>query len=569
MMSTIAGLLSADWANALGWTLFHSIWQSLVILLIVMAFMRFIPTKFSGVRYVLTSGGLFFFIGTVLSTFIYLADGPASSTVNAEPNAQIEDTIVRMPMPSTAVEKTLSAISSVINGNMSLILGCWIAGFLFSVARLTNGVYLTCKLRANALLLEEEWSDYVQRAARNLGITRLVGLAESASVSSPIVIGYLKPMIIVPMGMLTGLTTEQLETIFIHELAHIKRHDFLINCIQSLVETIFFFNPFILILSNWIRREREYCCDDLVVAQHGGAKAYAHALTRLAEVRLLTPAFGLPLANGKNHLLNRIRRIMEKSVKNYSAKGRMVIPAVLLVGGLLCVSWLGINPDHRYQSDPAMADQDTINISAFPPIPNIPVIPAVPDIDIQGIPDTIPPPAFPFHSEEQWEEFSRSFGESFRKSMEGLHALRESELFENLKALEERFESKEWPQPFFQDSAAFKNLEQQLERLKGFELEGLEQQLERIQEFELKNLEQQLERLQGPLRDMEKNLRLQETKLRKFEEILREELIQDGYLSRDEAIETMEWNDDSFKVNGKEIKESDKAKYEQLRDKLK
>ncbi|MEX1241700.1 MAG: M56 family metallopeptidase, partial [Cyclobacteriaceae bacterium] len=510
MMKAIAELLSSDWANALGWTLLHSIWQSLAILLIVIAVLRFIPTKFAGIRYAATSGGLFLFTVTVLWTFIYLIDSPAASPIAlGESTSQSEQTAAETAMPSTASENTISVISVFIDANMPLIVGCWIAGFLFSVIRLTSGIYFTCRLRSTAIPLENKWGDYIKQAGRDLGVNRLVRLAESASISTPMVIGDLKPLIIIPMGMLTGLTTEQLETIFVHELAHIKRHDYLINFIQNLVETIFFFNPFIRTLSGWIRREREYCCDDVVVERHGGAKAYAHALMRLAEVRLLTPAFALPLADGKNHLLNRIRRIMEKSVKNYSTEGRMVIPAVLLVVGLLCVSWLGINPDNGYKGNPFLADQDTVkrntersarysgkrintpaipDISAFPPVPDVLATPPIPDIDIQGIPDTIPPPGFPFHREfelkslqQQLEQFQEFELKDLEQQLQRLQEFELKGLEQELEQLQE-FESKD--------------LEQQLQRLQEFELKGLEQELEQLQEFESKDLEQQLQRLQ-------------------------------------------------------------------------
>ena len=621
-MKTIAELFSADWANALGWSLFHSVWQGLVILLIVVAFLRAIPTKFSRVRYATTSAGMFLLIVSFLSTYNYLAHDVASTAGFRASTYQIEESIAEMARPATAPDNVLMIAESFINENMQLILACWIAGFMFSVLRLTNSLYCTYRLSSTAHPLENQWSNYIRDMGSRLGISRVVRLAESASISTPVVIGYLKPIIVIPLGMLTGLTTEQVETIFIHELAHVKRHDYLINLIQSVVETIFFFNPFVLVLSSLIQREREYCCDDLVVKQHGGAKAYAYALTTLAEVRLIRPAFALPLADNKNHLLNRITRIMEKSAKNYSAKGRMVFPAVLLIAGLLCVSWLGISPDHGSKNGPQANFQDTVkgkksekaakftrkeiitidengqpheevvvefegdeelrplmgipDVPVGPPLPNIGVMPAIPGVpvippvpDIEGIPDTIPLPSFPFRNAEEWEEFSKSMDEQMGKVLEKISALRDGEEFRAMQEFKEKFESGDWQERFFGDSTSFGNVEQQLRRLQELEFKGLQERLERFQEFDLKNLEQQLQQLQEPLRNMENNFLDREANVRKFEEELRHELIKDGYLSQQDAIESIEWDDSSLKVNGKEIKEGDRAKYQELYERLK
>lgn len=601
MMNNVTDLLLTDWAHALGWTLLHSLWQSLIAVLLVIACLRFIPAMFSGLRYAVACGGLFLFVAASLLTFVHLSDNSATTTTANDREYFPAATVVDSVTVTAPAGNVLSMVSSFIETNIPMILTVWIAGLLFSAIRLTGSVYATCRLRASAPRLDNAWSEYISRVCRDFGIQRLILLAESATISTPMVIGYFKPMIVVPVGMLTGLTSEQIETILVHELAHIKRHDYLINFVQSVIEVLFFFNPFVRILSRLIREERENCCDDFVVSRHGAVRAYAYALARLAEASLMAPALALPLAGRKNQLLTRIRRIMERSAKNYSPSGRLVLPAVLLIAGLMCISWLGITSGNNHKGFSFRQEQDTVkqknqkgsrhsrksvitldangqpreevievfegdvellmaipavpDIADLPSIPDAPdvlVIPPVPDVDIQAIPDTIPPPAFPFHNEKEWEEFSRSFGDRIQNTLEGLYALRESELSEKFKALEEKLASEEWAQALLHDSAAFKNLEQQLERLRAFELRGLEQQLERLQE---------------PLRDMEEKLHLRETQLRQFEETLRDELIEDGYLSENESIETMEWNNEAFRVNGKEIKESHRKKYRGLHDK--
>jgi beta-lactamase regulating signal transducer with metallopeptidase domain len=184
--------------------------------------------------------------------------------------------------------------------------------------RLFGGWLKVQRLRASAIPVEEQWNERLRILARKLKVNQLVLLAESAMTEAPVVIGYFKPMILIPLGMLGGLSTEQLESIITHELIHIRRRDYLVNLLQSVLEILFFFNPFVWVISGIIRREREHCCDDAVIALHGNPLAYAHALTALEEAKLSRAGIALSLAEDKNQLLNRIKRIMEKSVRTYS-----------------------------------------------------------------------------------------------------------------------------------------------------------------------------------------------------------------------------------------------------------
>jgi beta-lactamase regulating signal transducer with metallopeptidase domain len=147
------------------------------------------------------------------------------------------------------VGKFIAYGMAAVQRNIPLIITVWIAGLILFTARLLSGLAYTIRLTSSSLAVENEWSEYIHRTAAALGINRVIALAQSHAINSPMVIGYFKPVILIPLGMLSGLTTEQLETIFLHELAHIKRHDYLINLIQSVVETIFFFNPAIWVLS--------------------------------------------------------------------------------------------------------------------------------------------------------------------------------------------------------------------------------------------------------------------------------------------------------------------------------
>ena len=186
---------------------------------------------------------------------------------------------------------------------------------MFSL-RMVSGWFFLNGIKRGAVQITDEWYDKLQSLAENIGLTKTIQLAESTRIQVPMVVGFFKPMILIPTSMLSGLSPAQIETIFIHELAHIRRNDYVINLLQIFFESIFFFNPFVWMLSAIIRREREYCCDDEVISQGSDTIVYAQALASLEEIRLQQPSLALSLAENKNLLFNRIRRIMEKSSKN-------------------------------------------------------------------------------------------------------------------------------------------------------------------------------------------------------------------------------------------------------------
>ena len=129
------------------------------------------------------------------------------------------------------------------------------------------------------------WQRMATRLSRRLHIGRAITLLESALVDVPTVIGWLKPVVLLPASALAGLSPQQLEAILAHELAHIRRHDYLVNLLQTLVETVLFYHPAVWWLSRRIRIERENCCDDLAVSLCGDPVAYAQALADLEALR--------------------------------------------------------------------------------------------------------------------------------------------------------------------------------------------------------------------------------------------------------------------------------------------
>ena len=185
--------------------------------------------------------------------------------------------------------------------------------------------------------MEEELQALARDLGRRLGIGRAVALLESSAISVPMVVGWLRPVVLVPASALAGLPPRQLAAILAHELAHVRRHDYLVNLLQAAVETLLFYHPAVWWVSAQVRRERENCCDDLAVAVCGDRLGYARALADLEGLR--APASPLVLAASGGSLVERIRRLVGAPVH----RPRRSWMAGVLALSLLPLAGLGIS----------------------------------------------------------------------------------------------------------------------------------------------------------------------------------------------------------------------------------
>lgn len=321
--------------NAIGWTLIHTLWQGALIAIIVAISIRMIPVRMSNLRYALTCGAMAILFVLSVGTFFYVVEPPAATQMSQSYVLQFNE-IVSTGSSAFAFRNLISAI----NSNMTSIFWVWVAGVVVFAVRFGGGLLYIHQLKKKVISVEQQWIDKLDHLRNKLDVNSIVRIFESAHISKPMVFGHLKPIIILPVGMLTGLPTQQIESILIHELIHIKRHDFLVNLIQSLMEIILFFNPFVWILSSMVRREREFCCDDQVIDAGSRSIDYVKALASLEEGSFRTPAFVMALGKNKFQVFNRIKRIMEKSVNNEPNRVRPAALLILIGTALACASWL-------------------------------------------------------------------------------------------------------------------------------------------------------------------------------------------------------------------------------------
>jgi bla regulator protein blaR1 len=623
-MTYFTDLFSSSLIQAVGWTLFHSLWQSLLCIVIVIALMRYIPSRLSNARYTLATGGLLTIFLMSVATFLYMmhmeVSMPQESDVSFNQTFHNPSQVTEFDSMSGLV----TSITSHIQSNITLIVASWIIGAMLSSLRVFSGWWYLKKLRNNAIELDNEWSVPLQKLAKDIGVNKWITLAESSLIHAPIVIGCIKPIILVPVGMCAGLSTKQLESIFLHELIHLRRGDYFVNMIQVLLEALFFFNPFVWIISGIMRREREHCCDDAVVKLHGNPLAYVHALATLEEVRLSNAGLALSLAENKNQLLNRIKRIMEKSVKSYSTRER-IVPVALLIIGLVCASWLtiqsgrpeqGLRPKSiqetvtndttikqksaRYykkkvttieedgnpkdeivveiEGDEALSEMLSIDndfdvqIPAFPSIPDFDVaIPPIPDFDFTFRMDTISPPDM--RMDGDWEAFSKAFEENFKarfgdfyeKHGEELKSMMENMEFKLNHQFENDWASKMEEFALKQEQLARMQLEQSEEVLARHEMQARKME-EKQKEWEKENAEH-LEAMEQNVKIMEEQLKAHEKSQKALFKELTTELIKDGYFKEGEKVNSLQMDDKNMAFNGKSIKASDYKKYRALFEK--
>lgn len=229
-------------------------------------------------------------------------------------------------------------------------------------ARWINSFRYTQSIRTEGLhKMPVDWRLFIQRVAPQLGIKKNITLFLSEKITTPLTIGFWKPVILVPLASINHLTTEQLEAVLLHELAHIKRYDYLVNIFLSIVEISLFFNPFTQLLSKSIRKERENCCDDWVLQFQYSASDYAQALLRIASLQSV-PAFAMAAGGKKNELLVRVKRMIGQPENAFSYRKQLL--SLLLVTGMLgCMAWFNPSANtHRRQTEKTTGKTTTVAI---------------------------------------------------------------------------------------------------------------------------------------------------------------------------------------------------------------
>ena len=245
---------------------------------------------------------------------------------------------------SLAVRHSLSA-----SDILPYVVPLWLAGVLLLHARtLVRWAAARRLSRSGVCAAPPHWQRRLAQLAAGVRLSKPVTLLESCRVDVPLVAGYLRPVILLPLDLLAGLPAGQVEAILLHELAHIRRRDYLVNLMQAVAENLLFYHPAVWWVSGVIRAEREHCCDDLAVAVQGNAFEYASALTAL-ETRRGAPEPALAATGG--NLMKRIRRLLDRPEPRHTAFTPAVAAGlVILAAAAVLTAWQPKPQDQPQQS---------------------------------------------------------------------------------------------------------------------------------------------------------------------------------------------------------------------------
>src|SRR6266540_290201 len=299
--------------RVLGWSLVHFVWQGAAVGALLASLNLLLRRAAPQVRYLLASGALLLMLLLPAVTFqvVRRMEPPAGHTA---PAAAVGEWATSGAAASSSFVKPTDMLSTHglrrrVEPLLPGLVGLWGAGVLLLSLRALGGWALVQRLRRSGLptvppVIEER----LARLVDALRVSAPVRLYESALVHVPTVIGSLRPVILLPASALTGLSAVQLELILAHELAHIRRGDYLMNLLQTAVETLLFYHPAVWWVSHRMRVEREHCCDDLAVAAGGNATRYARALADLEGLCSDAPALAMAVTGGS--LFERIARLV-------------------------------------------------------------------------------------------------------------------------------------------------------------------------------------------------------------------------------------------------------------------
>jgi beta-lactamase regulating signal transducer with metallopeptidase domain len=331
-----ATLQHSAFLQALGSAILNSLWQVFIVWLIYETINAAYRTASAKFKNNLSTVLLFFAFAWFLTNFI-------SKLFNAEKlipaNSSNVDNVVANTVHNTSAIQTV--LSYAIN-SLPYLSVAYIFLLFFLMAKLL-AAYRYVYFIANKRLIAPpfELQSFASKVASQMRITKKIGVWISHHIDVPATIGFIKPVILIPVASVNNLSASQLEAIILHELSHIKRNDYLINIIISVIETILFFNPFILLLSKVIKRERENCCDDFVLQYRYDPHSYASALLCLEQSRKNNLQLAIGAVSGKKQLLSRIKRITDCHVVSKQFNYGQKLLALLLVTGIICsVAWL-------------------------------------------------------------------------------------------------------------------------------------------------------------------------------------------------------------------------------------
>ncbi len=371
-MNTLLSWLHSSSAERLGWMLVHSLWQLAILAGTYVLVRQLLRRSSAAARYLAACATMVCMVLGLPLTALLIQDRPslvmpprATKPPHAFAPAAPLPPLNEVYLTGTAPPQTAAppppaptvtssgvdwkkGLEALFTAALPWIVALWFVGVFALAARQLGGWLMLRRLCGTGTEpVDEVLAGRLRSISRRLGVQRTVRLLSSVYVVVPSAIGHLKPVILLPASLLSGLSTQQIEALLAHELAHIRRHDYLVNLVQVTCETVLFYHPAVWWLSREIRREREHCCDDLAVQVCGDRISYARTLTLLEEHRFASTTAAMAATGGS--LTQRIRRIVGQPVASEAARGTWL--AGMLVLGLCLAVPLVLNGAGRQNTN--------------------------------------------------------------------------------------------------------------------------------------------------------------------------------------------------------------------------
>jgi uncharacterized protein (TIGR03435 family) len=349
-----------------GLTLLHFIWQGTIIGAATIVLLQMLRRSSAQARYAAACAALVLMLAAPAITALTLArtiavSPRASSVVSAR------STVVAAPSRSydshaaAAVGPAVDVNAAQTSSWLTFVVGIWMAGVSVLAARVTASWWSVRRLYRTAFSsAPSRFIAQAERLSLRLGLHRALRVVDSIDVDTPTVIGWLKPVVLLPVAAMANLTPAQVEAILAHELAHVRRLDGLVNLLQIGAETMLFYHPAVWWVSSRIRTEREHCCDEIATSICSDAITYAEALVELERWRTDTAALALTATGGA--LLVRVRRILGLPSDD-ATRSSAIVTLAGIIAIILCVA--GANYYLRAAQDQPLAPIDPDDAAAW------------------------------------------------------------------------------------------------------------------------------------------------------------------------------------------------------------
>ncbi|MBN8855076.1 MAG: hypothetical protein BGO55_25295 [Sphingobacteriales bacterium 50-39] len=320
--------------QAICWTLVHSLWQGLFFALITGGVMVLTRQASAVMRYNIICILFFLFLAVCAGTFLY-------ELTSASPG---NGTVIAAADGAGRMTAWIDALGRYCSEHAVLIVWGWLFIFTIKSLHMIGGYLYSQRVRHYGISAAPgDWQERVDRLCRQMGIRQAVRLVESQIVKMPLVIGHLRPMILMPLGLITGLPEEEIEAVILHELAHIRRNDYIVNFIQNVAVNFFFFNPGLLWMSSLLREEREHCCDDIAIARTHDRAGFIRALISFKEHDLRLAGVANAFPGKRNQLVKRAMRIAQSTNKTLDPIEKIFLGISFILITLLVAATSGKN----------------------------------------------------------------------------------------------------------------------------------------------------------------------------------------------------------------------------------